>query len=334
MKKYIKHMICGFAAAAIAFVGVFAFFIGTRSGGRYAVAETVTKPATAGYSLILDGSIGVCFYLQLPSDIISDTGAYVLFTLPSKATQTAKISEAEYTQGYGYKFACYVSAKEMADEITAQIVLSSGKTVDWSDTYSVKEYANNFIALADTVDEYGDWLPVLYALLNYGAAAQTYFNYNVNNLANSGYELANTTDSAFVEGVLMATGEKPAMTNGTILTPVNCILSLESKISLVVIFKVGEGTNADSVTFSGAERVAGDVEDGYVYAKVENILPQNLADMVTVTSSDGASVTYSPMYYCYSVFSTKSEGSNLYNLVASLCDYYSACKDRLLASED
>jgi len=340
--KRLNFLIRLLLAAAVAFVSV--FLLPVRFG--FAQAEvTVNSVENAGYSLILDGRIGVSFYLKLPASVVADSGAYVLFTLPSKSTQKSFVKEAEYASGYGYKFTCYVSAKEMADEISAQVVMSNGTVLDWSDKFSVAQYGNELF----NSDKYGDWQPILVALLNYGAAAQTYFNYNVNNLANAGMERTPTIYSKDAVAALLPINYNDesgtynyVKKNGTILSPVNCLLSLETSTSFVIVFKVAEGKSADGVTFEGAKRVAGEVEKGYVYAEVENILPQNLGDMVTIKSSDGAQITYPPLFYCYSVIFAENNGeediaweelSSLGKLVSWLCEYHMVCKNVLASQE-
>lgn len=77
-----------------------------------------------------------------------------------------------------------VAAKEMGDTLTAVLEFTRDG-VDYNgtvDVYSLKEYATE--RLENSSDEY--FKNLLVSLLNYGAAAQTYFNYKTDALVNAG----------------------------------------------------------------------------------------------------------------------------------------------------
>ncbi|MBQ3133864.1 MAG: hypothetical protein IJC17_06305 [Clostridia bacterium] len=80
-------------------------------------------------------------------------------------------------------------AKNMTDEFTA--TLKNGNTVLDTVTYSVKEYAETVIATGNAAA-----VKAAKALLNYGAAAQVEFGYNVSALANADLDAADQTVSA------------------------------------------------------------------------------------------------------------------------------------------
>ena len=93
-----------------------------------------------------------------------------------------------------YVFSYEVAAKEMADTIIAEFYLVSDDGNDIlliQDSYSVKDYAKVIVENQENKNEYTVAIPVVKAMLNYGAYAQKYFNYNLtteigdSNLANS-----------------------------------------------------------------------------------------------------------------------------------------------------
>ena len=136
-----------------------------------------------GYSLSLDGSIGVNFYMRLSDEVSNnDDTAYMRFTVNGKEQIVPVKDLTPNKEGY-YIFRCNVVAKEMADEITAQVYLSENNPVGDAYTYSVRDYAAYII---EHPEKYSfKAVELVKAMLNYGAAAQTYFGYHTSDLANS-----------------------------------------------------------------------------------------------------------------------------------------------------
>ena len=154
-----------------------------------------------GHTITLDGTIGVNFYMTLSNDVLnaSDT-AYMQFTVKDK-TQTVSVKDAKRSGDY-YIFRCDIVAKEMTEAITAQMYLSDGNAVGEAYTYTVRDYA--IYILNHSSNYSAATVTLVKSMLNYGAAAQIYFNYNTSDLANSV-----VTDS-----------NKPSMTKGA-YTPVS-----------------------------------------------------------------------------------------------------------------
>ncbi|MGN0441521.1 MAG: GLUG motif-containing protein [Acutalibacteraceae bacterium] len=137
-------------------------------------------------SLSLKGNIGVNFYMELSTEVIDDSSAYMQFTLPNGSTEKILVSAAEknttITEGKTYYvFSCEVAAKEMTADIKAQII--SGNSASESFTYAVKNYADYIMSHTEDYSE--DVISLVEAMLNYGAASQEYFDYNTDSLANS-----------------------------------------------------------------------------------------------------------------------------------------------------
>ncbi|MGN1126574.1 MAG: GLUG motif-containing protein, partial [Ruminococcus sp.] len=137
-----------------------------------------------GHSLTLDGSVGVNFYMELSSAVISDSSAYMEFTLPGGKTSTVKVSEAptEEISGTTYhKFKCQVNATAMTDTITAQIKSTVGNSKVYE--YTVKEYADYLFEHKVENTEFAKAAELIEAMVNYGSYAQIYAGYNTENLA-------------------------------------------------------------------------------------------------------------------------------------------------------
>ena len=77
-----------------------------------------------------------------------------------------------------------IAAKEMGDEINATLYMEKdGVTCSTTtDTYSIKDYAFNSLKYSGS----SEFKTLLVDMLNYGAAAQTYFKYNTGHLVNAG----------------------------------------------------------------------------------------------------------------------------------------------------
>lgn len=135
-----------------------------------------------GYTLSMDGSINMNFYMNLPDNIVNDTGAYMEFTMPDGNVSKVKMSDAAKTSDGLYVFSHGISAKQMADKVSARIVSNGVKGEVY--TYSVRQYADTVLNASEgTYTE--EAVAAVRAMLNYGAAAQQYFGYNTDNLANS-----------------------------------------------------------------------------------------------------------------------------------------------------
>ena len=105
-------------------------------------------------------------------------------TVPYEEWQNAKIGGvASWAVEYNG-----IAAKEMADEISVKVYATNG-TEDTADDYavstlrtdSIQRYAMSRLGSSDSAY----FKTLIVDMLNYGANAQTYFNYNTDNLANA-----------------------------------------------------------------------------------------------------------------------------------------------------
>lgn len=135
-----------------------------------------------GRSITLKDNIDVNYYMEL-SDSIMESDAYLEFELADK-TYTINVNDAAEVSEDGktlYKFSCPVSAAQMSDPIETKIVVDNETKEEY--TYSVKEYVEQLLSGDKTYSD--ETINLAKALLNYGAAAQTFFNYNITDPANS-----------------------------------------------------------------------------------------------------------------------------------------------------
>ena len=127
------------------------FFRPNYSGGddwHYHCLYIQDEPAFKSQSLLLEGDIGVRFYVYLPQRLRNDS-TNVSFTIDckngDKYAATVPYSEDLKTNSKGYYgFTFYVNTIQMADTITATLNYGEGEKLE--KTYSVKEYFESFDA--------------------------------------------------------------------------------------------------------------------------------------------------------------------------------------------
>lgn len=140
-----------------------------------------------GRSISVEGDVGVNFYMEIDPEIAASETAYIQFTIPTgdkTETETIPVSEAERKDGC-YVFQCDVAAKKMTSEIKAQIIDPESGKSGAVYTYSVKEYADALLSHAEGNWKFTKVAPLVKSMLNYGTAAQNYFDRNTKKPANA-----------------------------------------------------------------------------------------------------------------------------------------------------
>ena len=125
--------------------------------GGVAISDDVV---ITGRNATLGELIDMNIYADVSDELAKTEGATATITCGDK-TETVALKDAEKTEN-GYKFSLPLRSTQMADDVTLTI---DGATY----TTSIVNYATELIATNEEA------APVAKALLNYGAAAQTYF---------------------------------------------------------------------------------------------------------------------------------------------------------------
>ena len=291
----------------------------------------------AGHSLTLDGSVGVNFYMELSSEVISDGSAYMEFTLPGGKTSTVKVNEAPTEEISGktyYKFRCQVNAAEMTDTITAQLKSTVGNSKVYE--YTVKEYADYLFEHKEGNEEFTKAAALIEAMVNYGSYAQIYAGYNADNLAvGESSKLKPVTDITLDASKYTYTPNE----NETKVQFAGANLSLLSTTTLRMYFKITD-VDVANVSFTYGENTLEKTQSGdYYYVELVGIPASKLDDDCVVTVNDGTNsfdVTYTPMAYCANVINretTETRTENLKNLMKALVVYNQAA-DAYIANTD
>ena len=284
-----------------------------------------------GHSITLDGTIGVNFYMTLSNEVLDNSEtAYMQFTVNEK-TQIVSVKDAKRSGDY-YIFRCDIVAKEMTDKITAQMYLADGNGLGEDYTYTVRDYA---VYILNHSSNYSNaTVTLVKSMLNYGAAAQIYFNYNVEDLANSVVNDSNKPS--------MVMGEYKPISMDTItyrgydfdhfvftageVTLAKVSLSLKSTLTLKLYFSnVPEGT---VFTYQGKEMTT-TKSGSYKVVTIEGINPYDINEWVEigVSYADGSgTIIYNPLRYLKGIMNSPEDDQvtwELKQVVAALVRFQS-----------
>ena len=259
---------------------------------------TVPVKPVDSWNLVLEDDLKVNFYMNMgenDSVQVSVGGNTYTFNAADLEVKDDK-----------YVVTISIAAAQMTDEITVQIVGS-----DEVNTYTVRQYADTVLA-DETLSSYH---ALIKAMLNYGAAAQTYFKYNTENPANTDIIVNEVQD------VPETTTEMVVSDQISGLNFYGASVVYRDKIAVRFYFTGSiEGINFGEYTVN-------EKEDKY-YIEVADILPQNLDQQITVTVTDAEGnaiiVTYGPMNYIVRMNAKGDE--NVKNLMKALYNYYLAAK--------
>ena len=280
----------------------------------YASFKDNTEPESLvdKWNLVLDDDLIVNFHLNISEDIASS--AQVEITV-GDSSYIYDVADMEKTEDGKYIASVHVAAAQMMDAITVQIV-GSEDTSD-SVTYTVRQYADTVLA-DDSLSQYHE---LLKEMLNYGAAAQTYFDNTANGLANDGIENVGTSDvPETADNDISITG------NANGITFYGASLTYCSKVAVRLYFKA-ESDEGLTFTANGSECSAVEKDDYYMI-EVSGITPENLDQQITVTVTDAdgnvLTVSYGPMNYIVRMNTKGSE--HLKALVKAMYNYHLAAK--------
>lgn len=258
---------------------------------------------------IEDGVIGLNFFMSFGEDVLADEGAMLYITFADGTTEAWTISDGEETEN-GYKYPVYVDAKEMADDVTIQVAMSDG-TVGKEYTQSVKAYANEILS-AEAGTYTDETIALVKAMLVYGGYAQTYFEYNTEDLASEGLD---TDVSSATVNKIFAKYKEGTLPEGVEYIGSALVLNGTTKIRHFF-------TATDVSQLPGGYLQQGD----YYYYQIENIYADGLGGMYTTTIGEW-SIEYSALSYARAVINNSDNYSEeLVNLVKAMVKLYEAAK--------
>ena len=296
-----------------------------------------------GHSLTLDGTIGINFYMDLSAvEGLKDTD-YMEFLqegrnepvrIPVSDAVTKTLKGKEYTV-----FTYRVTAKEMADDITAHMVVDNVVGMDY--TYSVKDYAEYILKNKTYSDHYLSSLII--SMLFYGAKAQEYFDYNTEHMANQwlvdeGYSCpySESTDNS-INGYGWSNAKKISsfanLPSDIRVAGSSLVLLSETTLNIYigVPSDVIDSTLDDHIyTFSvEGKEIKKSESQGYLVLSVP-VNASEICSWVTVNINNGEYFfKYSPLSYSYMVINGKKfqDETVLKELMRAFYEYGSAAGD-------
>ncbi len=284
-----------------------------------------------GYTLSMDGKVDMNFYMNLPDNIVNDTGAYMEFTMPDGCVSKSVLSDARKTSDGLYVFSCGIAAKQMSDEVSARIVSNGVKGEIY--TYSVKQYADSVLnAAAGVYTE--EAVNAVKAMLNYGTAAQQYFGYNTDNLANS----VMSDEDRVMDDVAFETYKGKVIGSDAVegINYYGSSLVLQSDTTLRNYFQLEDGYDIADYQFymQGADGIDNNLEpekadSSIYYIDINNVKAYELGDNYNIyvkKKSDETTemmIEYGAFVYARYVY-RYSDDSALKNLMKAMYHYNNA----------
>lgn len=278
----------------------------TVCGDEY--IEDYTDPLTnvEGWNLTLGSDLAVNFKINVDASIRNTAKVNIKV---ANETTTYNVSQLAGTNNT-YTVTVKVAAVQMTDNISVQMVNGDDKTEEKN--YSVKAYADAILS-GSTPETTKN---LVEQMLRYGAAAQKYFGYHTERLADADLAAAAATT--------------PATTNvssfrGSVdgISYAGATLVFRDKIALRYYFDV-TGDIAD-YTFTKDGKTLNPVKKGtQYYVEIADLNPQDLDQVVTVQVNGTLTATYSPANYMVNMNAKGSE--SLQALVQALYGYHLAAE--------
>lgn len=269
------------------------------------------------WCLILGDNIGLRFRVQLDAEIVATATASV--NIDGTITNVS-FSDLIPDESGLYTVSAHAAAPQMNTPVLLTIQVA-GESV-FSKEYSVRSYADYILDPANGFDAVTCTL--IRHMLNYGGAAQKYFNYNADAPANEDITVDSISEPV-VATPLSVAGEVPGVTyyGSSLLT--------HTKTALRIYFKVADPTQIGTYSIWRSDTgssFAPQEKDGYYYIDVEGFSPHELDRYVTVNVSDGTntlSVCASPLNYIAQMYATGNQTQKA--MLGALYNYHLAAKD-------
>lgn len=292
-------------------------------------------PTFTTHSLILEGELGMNFFMNLPSGVDYNDGKkyYMEFDINGD-TKSNNPQEYDATfmnvTGKYYGFRCYVKSIQMADKITATFHYD-GETV--SHKYSVKEYLEYFLQqeqeqgtsttlgkLAASILDYGHYVQPVLAETNGWEIGEDYAEIPCVNTYNDS-DIAEATNGVNGKEIVRDTGNSG-------IEKVTFTLELDSDTTLDIFLVVPDDCRQSlSVTYNGGGRIGSFQPDGRYKVQISDIAAHQLGDTYTIgvsTSKGSFDIEVSALSYVHTVLNSTQYSDDMKKAVTALYKYYAA----------
>lgn len=272
----------------------------TACGHSYTDSYTELSAAVSQWNVTLGDDLQANFHMQYDQSVSDDAQVHV-----TVAGQTQVFAKADV-------ISVHIAAAQMTDDVTVQVI--DGENASQQTSYTVAQYA--YQVLQD--ETMSNCHELVRQMLCYGAAAQSYFAYNTDRLADGDItDIRQEEVPAEADAAITIADELAEMDF------YGATLLFRNKIALRLYFTAAE--DITGYTFTANGKTLTPVEkDGKYCVEIGDILPQDLDKPITVTVGEGLSVTYSPMHYMINMSKRGSE--TMKALAKALYNYHLAAK--------
>ena len=337
-KTFLNKVLAGVMALCLA--GTYGNIIDTAvfAADDSIPALTMENPESAeriefiGISASLEGIIAMNFFTMLPENLVKSDTAEVHFQHSGKL-DVVSVKEGEYDPMHDwYKFTCYISAKEMNDDITMSVYDGDVKQllggingigfVNNEFTYTAGTYFSGLkemqsdpklISLAD-------------AILDYGYFAQQLFNYNTGWL-----EEQTLNEDVSAEELQNYKIEYNNLPEGVTL---QMSLLLKSETSIRLYFSGDCDKLGSSLVVDGKEQELKKAGNNMKYVEISNIAAGNLDKVYTVAVNENCEIKVSALSYAYAVLNSDKTDEANKTAMKALYLYSKAADAYLMKEED
>ena len=303
-------------------------------------AETTLKEAKAAlvvkaiapvyYSATLNDNVSLNVYYEITPETLADETAYIELSVKGNKEATRYMVKDLKANAKGlYKVSLPLFARQMNDEVSVTVHSANG---DETYTYSITQYAQDVL---DSKDASKEAKAAVEAMLDYGAMAQIYFDYEAKDLANTivkNHAYKDVTAQLLSDYAASITGKMSGIAYGT--TNLRLLSEITIRHHFVVSQDIQEKVNAKEIKFV---LVDGDKETeltptfyggNKAYVEVANIYAKNLDKTYTVKvvntkTNETITVNYSTFSYAKEALE-QSSNEKLQNVVKAMVAYNKA----------
>lgn len=279
------------------------------------------KFSIAATNMALGSSLTMFFYVNKSDVPGSDYYMEISVTDANGNKETSQIPSDYWLDFDGTMYQVAVNdlaAKEMTDQIRVTVYNGEGKAVSYTKVDSVRDYAVRLLNNPQMQAVY----PVLVDMLDYGAAAQKFFNYGTDDLANS--TLTDEQKAWGTQDFDLADYSNNRVAGQKYL---GSTLSLESEIVLIFLFDeiLSENYMTAEVTYTDhyGNAVRSTISEanfyytpeGYIGIRVNTLVAADSCQLVTVKIYDGDELVASASDSMEGYVVRMSAGDDIYSAV-------------------
>ncbi len=301
----------------------------------FRITETGTdhNEKLAAMNVSQSGNITMLFYFT-ELDEFSDSD-YIEITVPMADEDQTRTYKEYYNDenivNGRYVIKVPVAAAQQTDLVGLQWYKDgvAGKLRE----YSVKYYADKVLEYAKAGN--ATYMPMannVKSMLNYGAMAQTMFNYNEGNLANDGlFTESNPIDNMLAEHMYDATLGTATDSDAITFKAIN--VYLRDIVNMRVYVDCPEGAIA---TVNGTD-VSVNKDDVGTYVGIRNIPAHKFATNYDITVScngETATASYSVLSYCLNVINSDNVSSEMKDTAKALYLYYAWARNYVTVKDE